>query len=281
MRKEIDTKKSISKKALIVYGVLVFILILVSVIIRVISVVTTSKFDGQHHFTLALGEGDKAYGFISVEPQTSSMSILTFANNSYLPFSKLNRITGVIPDGYIKVVYPIDMTSSVPSILKSLLFNWEKNYHSISFYDTLQLWFYANKISSSTVAAASMPVSSEADVYDKTAALLFTDNAIVDENLTIKIINATGQSGLGSRLERVISNLGGNVVSVETGASLEPISRIQYGSDSYTLHKLKSLLSFRLEEMDRRSIAQIIIIIGKDKRDKEFLIQFILPQLNY
>ncbi len=268
MRKKDNNEKSQSLKPLVFYVILVFIVIFISLFIRIVSVVRESKFDGQHRFTLAVGSEKQALGFISFEPQTFSLSLMSFTDNSYMPFSLLNKKVGIIPDGFIKTRYPFILNGNIPSILQSFLFQSNNINYNITLYDLLRFWIYANKIPVSTISIQKIPVSSGAQIFDKTVALLFSDSSISAENVSIQIINATGQSGLGSRLERVISNLGGNVVSVETAIGSMPISKIQYyGRETYTLRKLNYLLPYRQEALNKKAIAEIIIIIGKDNKD--------------
>lgn len=275
MREKKDTKRSRSLRTLVIYGAFVFTLILFSFTIRVFYLIGQSKFDGQHRFTLVIGEdlpagrqGNRVFGIVSFEPITSSMSLLIFPRSSNLSFSNFNRKFGVIPDGYIKTAYKLSLKDTIPSIFQSFLLHPNDISTKINFYDLLRLYLYTNKVPVSSIMVEEASISSNERDFNKDAAFLLTDSAISVENVSVQIVNATGESGLGSRLERVISNLGGNVVSVKTALVSAPISKIQYyGSQTYTLQKLERLLSIKREVLNKEDIAKIVIIIGEDNKD--------------
>lgn len=268
MRKKKAKKKSNSFKMLVLYGAIVFCLILVSLTIRVFSLIKESKFDGQHRFTLAIGGEKQLFGLISFEPVTSSLSLLTFSRDSNLSFSNFNSKMGVVPDGYIKTRYNLAKGETIPSILQSFIIQLNAISTNINFYDLLRLYLYANKLPNSTVIVEELSLSSDPRVINKTLSFLLADSVIAAENVSVQIVNAAGESGLGGRLERVITNLGGNVVFVKTALAHEPVSKIKYyGNETYTLQKLERLLNKKSEILDREAIAKIVIIIGEDSKD--------------
>ncbi|MBU3978912.1 LytR C-terminal domain-containing protein, partial [Patescibacteria group bacterium] len=128
-----------------------------------------------------------------------------------------------------------------------------------------RLYLYAKKVPVSSIIVEEASISDDVRDFNKDASLLLTDNVASAENISVQIINAAGQSGLGGRLERVILNFGGNVVSVKTALVIEPISKIQYyGQETYTLNKLERYLSIKKERLDKEDIARIVITIGED-----------------
>jgi predicted RecB family nuclease len=56
---------------------------------------------------------------------------------------------------------------------------------------------------------------------------------------------------------------------VTTADSPQNVSKIiYYGQESYTVKKLSAYLGFTAQESDKKGIADVIIIIGKDKIGK-------------
>lgn len=270
MKEKKTAKKSRSLSTLVLYGIFVFVLILLSFAIRAFYLIQQSKFDGQHRFTLVIGEDKQVFGLISFEPMISSLSLLTFSRNSNLSFSNFNGKFGVIPDGYIKTRYNLTLKDTIPSIFQSLIFHQNDISTNINFYDILRLYLYANKIPVSSIIVEEVSMSNDEREFNKDATFLLTDSAISAENVSVQIVNAAGKPGLGSRLERVITNLGGNVVSVKTALENAPISKIQYyGSQTYTLRKLERLLPMKRYALNKEDIAQIVIIIGEDNKDTQ------------
>jgi len=252
-------------KALFVYGLIVVSLILVSLFFRVFSIIKESSFDGQHRFTLVVGEGKKAFGVISFEPQSSSISFLTFSNGSSIPFSEFNRKVGIITDGYIKTNRALDLHDGVSSLLLSFIFNNNSLEKNVTIYDLIRFYWFASTTSVGNISTQEMAVSADSEEFDKKVSLLFRDNFLSQENVSIQIVNASGESGLAGRLERVITNMGGNVVSIKNAMTSEAVSKIQYsGGETYTLGKLQSFLSRHSEVLNGQAMAEIVIILGKD-----------------
>ncbi len=271
MREKKGTKKSRSLRTLVIYGIFVLGLILLSFMIRLFYLIGDSKFDGKHRYNLVIGDlpaGRQVHrvsGLMSFEPVTSSLSLLIFPNNSNLSFSDFNRKFGVIPDGYIKTRYSYSLERVIPNILQSFLVHSNNILTNINYYDLLRLYLYAKKVPVSSIIVEEASISDDVRDFNKDASLLLTDNVASAENISVQIVNAAGQSGLGGRLERVILNFGGSVVSVKTALIIEPISKIQYyGQETYTLNKLERYLSIKKERLDKEDIARIVITIGED-----------------
>lgn len=268
MRKKKVIKKGRSFKTLFIYGVFVFILVLISFSIRVFYLIEQSKFDGEHRYNLVIGDDKRVLGLVSFEPVTYSLSFLTFPRNSNLSFSDFNRKFGVIPDGYIKARSSLSSKGSIPYMLQSFLIHPNSIITNLNFYDFLRLSLYANKVPSSSIMLKEELISNDDRDFNKDALLLLTDSVVSAENISVQIVNATGKTGLGGRLERVVLNFGGNVVSVKNALVTESISKIQYyGQETYTLKKLERLLLIKKGLLEKEDIAKIVIIIGEDIKD--------------
>jgi hypothetical protein len=263
-------KEGQSMKMLVLYGSIVVCVILGSLFIKAYSVIQDSKFNGQNQFIVAIGTTDRAVALLSFEPLSSSLSVLHFPEGVSIPFSSLNRTVGIIPDGYIRTSNNLNLDDGIPSVLQSFLFTSGVTYQNITFYDVFRFWFYSKKLPSGSIISRRLSSLENTSLIDKTVMLLFVDSNLANENISLQIINATGESGLGGRLARVMSNLGGNVVSVRSSTIIESSSKIQYYDPKiYTLQKLHSLLPFRHEKLTKKNIAEIIITIGTDSKNTD------------
>ena len=105
---------------------------------------------------------------------------------------------------------------------------------------------------------------------DKKVSGMFADGVISSENVSIQVVNASGSVGLGNRLTRVLTNLGCNVVSVTSARSVERVSQIAFfGNQSYTLQKLRKWLGYPVSDLREKTIADIVITVGRDESGKE------------
>lgn len=97
---------------------------------------------------------------------------------------------------------------------------------------------------------------------------IFIDPSIYLENKTIAIINATGQNGYADNLANLITNMGGNVISMTAAPYIINKSAIVYtNTQSYTLDRINKILNFSVKKdmHSQNSIADITINIGKDQ----------------
>lgn len=268
MKNKKIAKEGTSIKMLLFYFALVISAIITAFIFRTISIINQSKFDGEHRFTVAFAQNEAILGIISVEPSTSSMSLLKIAPEKNIRYKDLNKSLGIIPDGYINSPSVINFNDPIPSILQSQFYQWHKNEKNITSYDLLQLWLYSSKIPVSIISVREIGKNEKNSDIDRYIAVLFPDQQLAGENLSMQIVNAAGVTGLGGRLERAITNLGGNIVSIQTAPISEKVSTITYfgNEDSYTLNKIKRLLPFKVVQMKKQGIADIVITIGEDNK---------------
>src|SRR5258708_40377226 len=103
------------------------------------------------------------------------------------------------------------------------------------------------------------------DTDQQQVSQMFIDQTFYQENVSMSVVNATDSSGVGSRLAKFLTNMGGNVVSVTSGDTIQTESSIQYfGKQTYTLKQLQHILHFPLVRMQKPSISDIIVTIGEN-----------------
>lgn len=94
------------------------------------------------------------------------------------------------------------------------------------------------------------------------------DPAIIAENKTISVLNATGEPQLAQKWARLITNLGGNVII--TGNAQNRLEKTQIlGEESLTLKRLRQIfgVSGKISQQDEDvafSRAQINLLLGED-----------------
>ena len=285
-------------------------LLLVSFVLKGIVLISKSKFDGDHRFTLEIKRKNtknnaqkKSVAIISLEPRSQTASIV------YLPFgapaAPLSRFLEI----------PIDAAVSIPSmdgdildelwqkkdaltsidiagVFVKLLISIRQEDSSLTVIDLARLAYLSRNIPGNRIKFQSVSEQLLEGEIDRMSSLLFSDSVIGKENITIQIINGTDMSGLGNRLARFITNMGGSVVAISTSKQAESHSRIVHrNKNSYSLRKLSAALGFEvvavpvptptlsigvspillegggessIEKKEDTYISDIIITIGKD-----------------
>lgn len=241
----------------------VLVVIGISLLLKTISVISQSLFDGQNRFTVAISTNGypRIYSF---NPADTSISILTLSQPIVL--DEVGKTLGIPVDGTIRFKNnPSDY--SVEPLFSTIAFTYQGVDTKLTILDRIRLYWFARGVSNRNISEHSLSTL-EAGSVDPVVSKLFTDERIVQEKLTIQIINATQVSGLGNRMARLLTNMGTQVVSVSTSSTGEKTSKVSYyGDSSVTVEKIAKILKSKSEKLDKAQVSDIIITIGEDKRD--------------
>lgn len=260
-RKKSSGFQSKNLKTAYVFSAVVFTLILVSLIFKIITVIKNSNFDGANRFTLGVFESSET-AVLSFSPKNSSIFILKIKGQTPKEIGK-----------YLQI--PIDATLSanqnitkntLPSDLTRILFNLKDANTNLTVVDLLRLIFFAKTVPPSSVEEKVSSTEKREEIQG-IASSKFIDPQIVEDKQSIEVINSTDVPGLGNRLANLITNIGGNVILVST-ADNDDASSVGYrGDKTYTVSKLSSVLGFATKKISQKSIADLIIVIGKGSRE--------------
>lgn len=254
--------ESKSLKTFLLYFSIVVFFIALSLGIKAYFLLQESRFDGEHEFILAIATEDRVEELLLFHPVDRTLTEISLEGAS-IKVPALGSILGMIPDAY--VVSSKDLASSDPvGTMREIAWKLPSTDTNLTIFDAFRLLF-ASQRAAHKQEKASIVVSKESELVDEQINNVFVDDTIFSENVSIQIINASNEPGLGRRLERVLKHLGGNIIDVSSAKTEEERSKVSYyGERSYTLTKLARLLDFAVEESTNKTIADIIIIIGND-----------------
>lgn len=238
------------------FSFIVFGLIFFSFVLRILLLLGESKFDGMNSFTVLVNE-EKTQQIVNFSPKNSSISILSVIGY------KGNEIRSLeVPiNGNFSSEEKIKV-NNLSSILSKNILNF-KMQKDLNFMDFLRLFLFTNTVKSTSIDEEIISKETSIQAVASLTSSLFVDPAILDEKQNIEIINSTDVYGLGNKLANLITNIGGNVILVTTG-DLEDGSEIQYVNSTYTAKRLSQILNYKLVKTTKKSIPDIIIVIGKD-----------------
>lgn len=253
-----------------IFCILVFFLVATSLVSKLIFLISQSTFDGEHRFTIAFLA--KPVSIVSFSPDIRTISLLKAPNVTDL--KRIGRMLEIPIDATVDVPHDLiakeNVREAIESSLQTLFFAQADLYTSLTPLDIVRLWWFTRSVSSHAVIFSEINLSSNKDdaydtAIDKISSKLFLDNAISLEKVSLRVVNAAGIQGLGNRLARFLTNMGGNVVIVETADNQRETSEIvYYGKKTYTLKRLGEILQFPLIDQVSPGIADITIILGKD-----------------
>lgn len=135
-----------------------------------------------------------------------------------------------------------------------------------SFQDLFFLWWQLRRTSEFTLKNLLIEDLDQKKL-DPLIARNFADNKVSEENLTIAVYNSTGFTGLGNQGARIVTNLGGRVISLG-GSDFKKESLVissKKAANSYTVKLLKKIFQAKLEEGETEGgRADIGIYLGAD-----------------
>ncbi len=258
-------------KIVLIFFVAVVFLIGISLFVRFLALVKESKFDGEHQFNLLVTQHavqKNTSVILSFSPDSRELSIVTIQKKTD-PLD-VERLLEIPIDGVISFpnAFPVSSVSSqkdVSLLLYKTIASYGSMHTTITFLDLIRLSFLAQALSKNAVTAGAIDDQADQMTVFAISSSRFIDKTFTSEKLSIQIINGSGISGLGSRLARFITNIGGNVVSVITADNLVKDSTIASDQkDSYTFERLRAILGFSEAQLDKKAISDIIITIGSD-----------------
>ena len=98
----------------------------------------------------------------------------------------------------------------------------------------------------------------EEDLYE-----LFRDPTVINERISIEVVNATQISGLATTVSHMLENGGYNVVAIRSEDTQKSVIQSSL-SDSVTLTQLKQTFPFPIAARSENAVSDIKIVIGTD-----------------
>jgi len=92
---------------------------------------------------------------------------------------------------------------------------------------------------------------------------IFIDSAVADEAASVKIINGSQVPGAGALFKRLVTNLGGRVVGVDSQKSSATIIKVSTDKKKLAT-KISRFLDTKVEREKGEPAADVVIILGAD-----------------
>lgn len=261
MRKKIEKSSANNTKIAFFFVVFILGVFFVSFLLKAIFILNKSKFDGRNHFVINISN-NKDVEFLSLSPKNHTLAILKLKGDfKNMDFKKYLAI----PADSFLYSETLDLNKDSTYIFGNILLNYGRAKTDLTIVDVFRIFLYARGILASDIYQKDVSTSLSSLEVDKIVLRYAKDDRIDEENKSIEIVNGTDVVGLGNRLARLITNMGGEVVLVSTSDKLQKDSLVLYtGKKTYTVQKLGDILNFKTSATEGNSIADIKIIIGED-----------------
>lgn len=249
----------------ILFIFLVLGLVVMSFSVKIFFTIQASHFDGNHKFNVVFSSG-KNLDVVSFSPSNNSFSLLKIKKN--INPEDVSKNLKVPIDGIINSENKVN-EKNISSIILKTIFPLGNSYKNMTIVDLIRIFLFSRSVSENSIYIRELGPELNNVQRSTLITLSFTDPSVYQESQSIEIINSTTVPGLGARIAETISNIGGNVILVSGSPDLENKSKIKYyGNITYTVRKLSNFLKLPIEESNKKGIADVIIIIGKDSVGK-------------
>lgn len=264
MKKESEHSSNNSIKTLLLFCAGVGCIIVVSLLVRFFTLFQDGRLHGDYTY-IVLQNNDNKPAIIAFKPEEKK--IIHITSSARMSMDELKRRIGVFSDGELQ---NLNESYSINKNFSQLLLHKGNISSSLAYYDIFTLWKISRGIEKEAEEEVVIDTEMSEEEIDREVREILIDKTLSDENKTISIVNSSGIPGLGRRLERALENVGGNVISVENGESIQKESSIlYYGQKNNTVKRLEALLYVSAREQERQELSDIIIKIGTDKKESQ------------
>ncbi len=259
MKKKKELALSNTKIA-IVFFVFLGVIVSLSLIFKAILIVRAGQFDDSRRFTLTIDNG-RNIEVMSLAPSSKNIVIFKMADN--IKSAEAGKFLEIPIDGFI-ALNSLDLNQKINSLFVRTIFNYNNLKTNLTVIDLIKLAMFARSIPESSINIKIVGKATAPDL-DKIVNRLVSDNLIEKDSQTIQIINGTDIAGLGNRLAKFVTNMGGNVIIVATSDGPHKKSFISYiDKKTYTVDRLQKVLGYEVRREAGDAISDIAIVIGED-----------------
>lgn len=249
---------------------LLFVVILLSMsfLIRIVLMIYESKFQDSSFYVLTKERGTPYV--VHFDTGSGEINMVEIKKKNFLAGNKMkSSLVSEVPiDASVQNKDLSDIVS-IPSILAHALTPIEsRDIDGMNAVDLFKLYLFILRTNVSDKNTVFMDngknlLTVQQAVYDA-----LKDSGIVNEKLSVEIVNRSGENGLGTKYATMLKNMGVNVISVTTGTKIAKSVIISRSSDSKTARKIAHLLEFRQKNSTTGGITDITIDIGQDVLNK-------------
>ncbi|MBI2613307.1 MAG: LytR C-terminal domain-containing protein [Candidatus Levybacteria bacterium] len=249
-------------KIAIIFFVLLAFFVGLSLIFKIVLVVRAGQFDESRRFNLAVSN-NKSTEIMSLSG--SSKAIAVFKLNRNIGSREAGRLLEIPIDGFIESS-SLDLSQKPDSLFLASILNAGTLQTNLTIIDLLKFLLLSKSIPGSAITTKDIAPDLNPLESDKIVGQLVSDELIEKDNQTIQVINGTQVGGLGNRLARLLTNIGGDVIIVATENNQRKQSIILYiDKKTYTVERLQKILGYPAVKEEKNAISDITIIIGEDK----------------
>ncbi|MDO8639573.1 MAG: LytR C-terminal domain-containing protein, partial [bacterium] len=223
MKKKNDRILSNTKIAVIFFVILLFFVSL-SLVFKLVLVIRAGQFDDSKRFNLTISN-NKNLEVMSLASIAKTIAVFKLDRN--IGSKEAGRFLKVPIEGFMQCNC-LDLNQKPDSLFLKAILNYKKVQTNLTIIDLVKLLVFSKKVTPGEITTKNISGDLIPSELDKIVGRLVSDELIEKDNQTIQIINGTDIIGLGNRLARLVTNMGGDVIILATSDSTKKESVISY-----------------------------------------------------
>lgn len=259
---------------LVIFFVIFISALLIASVFKVVNLYKSSYFI-TNSYTLLVSANDPY--ILRLDTERRNLSILHIKNGNLNP----QHIT----DSSIQAAVPIHASIVIEdyevSDIKKLLSSTEMlkfiiqgdiTLNQLNEFDVVKFMHLASKVPTDNITIKEIDNYTEYDSGDILNQIqdelyeLFRDPDVINERVSIEIVNATSTNGLATSISQMLENGGYNIVAIRSGNTLESQIQTNIG-DSETLKHITKIFPYPVKPPEKNSVSDIRIIVGADQNE--------------
>lgn len=257
MRKTQSKKKDNSLKIAGVFVSCILLLVVGGFLLKLLLVVRQSHFDSFHQYIVEVDESSTKGMLISFAPNSKSVTFVTVLGKVDSSYGKYLEIP---VDGYVHMTIPKNLNQ----LTQQMLFGGKEE-KDITIIDKLRLLFFVNTLKPTDYHEETVQLPIDAETSEKLLPSLFLDSTLYADNESVSVINATGQSGIGTEVAHLLTTIGVNVVSVTTSDEESTQTKLSaLHPHTYTVSRIERIFHITSQTDTAHTISDITLVVGKN-----------------
>lgn len=271
----IKDKKESNGFYLILFFVLFFSLLIIASLVKIVNLYHTSNFISKS-FNLLISANDPY--ILRLDTGRRNLSVLHIKDGNLDPKQLTeSSIQAAVPiHASIEIDdYQVDDIKKILSSTKMLRFmiQGKLTLNQLNEFDVVKFMHIASRVPTDNITIKEIENYVEYNSGDVLNQIqdelydLFRDLDIINESISIEIVNATSINGLATSISQLLENGGYNIVAIRSGNFTE--SQIQTDiENTETLKHINKIFPYPVKSPDKNSISDIRIIVGSDQDEE-------------
>lgn len=254
-----------------VFLFIVFVLITISLGLRLFKLVSTRKFNS-YSFNILLVTKDAAK-IVHIDSDAKAISQVRIDREEGKNLENLRTKTEISYELPLDAVVErknekeISNFLSFQSIFEMLLNPSSAKFSGLNSLDVFKAYLVSKSVNDAKKTSTNLLGKNKIDARSFLKDIV-GEETLLNEKTSVEVVNATDVSGLGTSVAQMLETAGFDVVSITSGKSQKNTKLVKRVESSEAVKRLERVFGIQAQKQENTAIADITLIIGDDFAQK-------------